>query len=141
MTPPVNLTGVHIPYPASFLDSLNDTQLDYVRQHCNTTVCSLSYAQVHYDPSLAGNLIYLIIFVLILVIQVGLGVWKRTWSYLITMIPGLLMEIIGYDARVNMSKNPWLSNPFLMYVEYSLLRRLAPCCLIIEVSGRQMGPN
>lgn len=114
MTTPVNLTGISIPYNSTFLDSLNGTQLNYVRAHCNTTVCSLSYAQLDYDPSLAGNQLFLAFFLIILILQVWFGFWRKTWTYMCTMIPGLLLEIVGYNARVQMSRNPWLSNPFLM---------------------------
>lgn len=116
MTPPINLTGIHTPYSPSFINSLNDTALNYVRSQCNTHVCLLSYAQVRYDPSLGGNMFFLLLFAAILVIQVGLGVWHKTWTYLVAMFMGLLLEVIGYHARVQMSHNPWLSNPFLMYV-------------------------
>lgn len=120
MSPPlVNLTGVAVPYNTSFINSLNQTQQDYIFDNCNTTVCELSYAHVHYDPTLAGNAIYLLIFALVLVVQIVLGTWKKTWGYLFTMIPGLLLEIAGYYARIGMSKNPWEKMPFLMYVEHS----------------------
>ncbi len=81
---------------------------------CTFDTCPASWASVQYDPSLAGNAIYLGIFSLVLVIQVLLGVSFRTWSFLSAMIGGEVLEIIGYVARIQMHYNPFQSNPFLM---------------------------
>lgn len=102
LLPPLNhtSTGVPIPYSKHFIDSLNVTEQNYVLAHCNTTICELSYASVHYDPSLGGNLLFLILFTAILFIQFGLGIWYKTWTYLLAMTLGLVLEVVGYDARV-----------------------------------------
>jgi len=82
--------------------------------YCTLATCPLSYATVHYVPSLAGNALFLAIFAFLLVIH-ALQLWKyRTWSFSGSMIGGLILEIIGYLGRVQMHFNPFLSNPFLL---------------------------
>ena len=80
---------------------------------CTLDTCPLSWAEVDYVPSLAGNLIYVGVFGLALLLQIGLGIYYKTWTYLIAMVGGLVGEIIGYIGRVQMHYNPFLKNPFL----------------------------
>ena len=82
---------------------------------CTLSLCPIIYAQVHYDPSLAGNALYLAIFGLLLIVHLFFGIRYRTWAFFGSLVGGLLLEIIGYAARVAMHFNPFLSNPFLMY--------------------------
>ena len=87
---------------------LNDTDL------CTLQTCPLEIASVTYDPSLGGNAFYLALFALILIIQIGFGFKWRTWAFTGPMFGGLVLEVIGYAARVQMHYNPFKSNPFLM---------------------------
>ena len=82
---------------------------------CTLQTCPLVLAHVQYVPSLAGNALYLSIFGLALVIQIGLGYYYRTWGYLAAMFDGIVLEILGYVARVQMHYNPFSRSPFLMY--------------------------
>lgn len=81
---------------------------------CTLQTCPLAYASVSYVPSLAANALYLALFSLLLVIQVFLGIRYRTWGFMVGLVGGLVLEIIGYVARVQLHYNPFLSNPFLM---------------------------
>ena len=79
-----------------------------------TPNCPIEWATVNYDPSLAGNALYLAIFSLLLVVH-ALQLWKyRTWSFSGSMMAGMVLEIVGYLGRVQMHFNPFLSNPFLL---------------------------
>jgi hypothetical protein len=81
-----------------------------------TTLCQtlLQYfGQVTYVPTLAGNALYMAIFIVILLAQITQGIIYRTWSYMVCMIFGLVLESIGYGSRIGMHLNPWDSNPFL----------------------------
>jgi hypothetical protein len=71
------------------------------------------YGTVDYVPTLAGNALYLAIFVVILIAQITQGIIYHTWSYMICMIFGLVLEAVGYGSRIGMHLNPWDSNPFL----------------------------
>jgi len=91
---------------------------------CTVATCDLAYATVQYVPTLAGNVLYLAIFALLLVTQLFLNIRYRLWGFLAAIIGGLGLEVIGYVARVQMHDNPWLSDPFLMYL---ICLTIAPC--------------
>jgi hypothetical protein len=74
----------------------------------------MSCAQVEYRPSVAGNLAFLILLALILVAQIGLGIFYRTWGFMVGMICGLLLEVVGYAGRVMLHSNPFDFNNFIM---------------------------
>jgi hypothetical protein len=81
---------------------------------CTIDICPLSMANMDYVPSLGGNLVFIAVFGLVLIGLLGIGIRYKTWSYMIAMTGGLLLEIIGYVARVQMHDNPFKSDPFLM---------------------------
>ena len=81
---------------------------------CTLETCSLAQSNFLYLPSLGGNVFYVILFSLLLVVQCFLGLRYRTWGFLIGMSGGLSLEVIGYIARVQMHFNPFLNDPFLM---------------------------
>ncbi|RDW63665.1 hypothetical protein BP6252_11210 [Coleophoma cylindrospora] len=84
--------------------------------NCTLETCPLSDAYVNYDPSLVANTLYLALFSAFLLIHVIQGYRYRAWTYTIAVVLGLVGEIIGYVARVQMHFNPFLANPFLMYL-------------------------
>ncbi|MCJ1478075.1 hypothetical protein MMC13_006750 [Lambiella insularis] len=88
----------------------------FIPDLCTLSTCPLSYAQVQYIPSLAGNVIFLIVFLISLGLNLFFGIRYRTWGFLGSLIGGTVLEIIGYAARVQMHFNPFLSNPFLIYI-------------------------
>ena len=81
---------------------------------CTLSTCSIEQAQLLYDPTLAGNALFLGLFSLFMALQLIAGIYYRTWGYLVGMFCGLVLEIIGYLGRVQMHFNPFLSNPFMM---------------------------
>jgi hypothetical protein len=83
---------------------------------CTLQTCPLSLAHVQYVPNLGGNLLYVAIFGLALVAQIGLAIRCKTWGFGGAMFGGLVLEVIGYVARVQIHSNPFKKNPFLMYV-------------------------
>jgi hypothetical protein len=81
---------------------------------CTLSTCPIQLAHVLYIPSLAGNCFYLAVFGVVIIFQAAFGITKRTWGFLIAMLGGLTLEIIGYVARVQMHSNPFAKSPFLM---------------------------
>jgi hypothetical protein len=69
-----------------------------------------------YDPTLAGNALFISIFSLLLPIQTFLVLHYRTSGILAVTSLDLSMEIIGYAGRVRMHVNPFLKQDFLMYL-------------------------
>jgi hypothetical protein len=85
-------------------------------EECTLTTCSLLQAQYTYDPSFTGNAFVASIFSLLLLLQLILGSYYRTIGFTIAMSCGLILEIIGYIGRVQMHFNPFIQQPFMMYV-------------------------
>jgi hypothetical protein len=83
---------------------------------CTLKTCSITQAQLTYDPSLGGNVFLAVFFGLLLAIQILLGYYYRTWTYAIGLIGGLILELCGYIGRIQMHFNPFIQSPFFMYV-------------------------
>ncbi|GIK00908.1 hypothetical protein Aspvir_004938 [Aspergillus viridinutans] len=84
--------------------------------YCTLDTCPLSLANFDYVPNLASNVLYLALFGTMLVANLGLGIYYRTWGYLVGMIGGLALEVIGYVGRVQLHYNPFPFDPFLEYL-------------------------
>lgn len=102
------------------LATFNQTLLSNPRL-CNACICPLEIdgyflGYVSYFPSLPGNALFAAIFGICLLLQLVFGIRYRTWGFLICMAGGLVLEIIGYCARVVMRDNMFTNTFFVMYV-------------------------
>ncbi|PQE27910.1 hypothetical protein CJF30_00009097 [Rutstroemia sp. NJR-2017a BBW] len=84
--------------------------------NCTLQTCDLTMASFEYLPTVAGNGIYAGIFGLAILAQLFLGIKHKTWGYMVAMLFGLLLEVIGYVARILIHNNPFDNNNFLMYL-------------------------
>lgn len=82
--------------------------------NCTVETCPLSCAQVEYLPTLAGNAVHAAIFGLLLVAQIGLGIRYKTWGFMVGMVCGLILEVVGYAGRIMLHDNPFDFNNFIM---------------------------
>ncbi|MCJ1337027.1 hypothetical protein MMC09_002306 [Bachmanniomyces sp. S44760] len=92
---------------------------------CTLATCSLLQAHFLYLPSLAGNALFVAMFAIILFAQVGLGIRYKTWGFLGGMFGGLLLEVIGYAARIELHFNPFKKSSYLICDFLSLLLQAA----------------
>ncbi|RAL58755.1 hypothetical protein DID88_009170 [Monilinia fructigena] len=83
---------------------------------CTLDTCDLSLASFEYLPTVAGNTIYAVVFGILLFAQLGLGIKFKTWGYMVAMIFGLILEIVGYIGRILLHYSPFDNNDFLMYL-------------------------
>jgi len=84
---------------------------------CNYTTCPLiPFGQIQYRPTLAGNALFLAIFVLGLICCVGLSIRYRTWGYLVAIIGGTALEIVGYLGRILLWQDDFNNNNFIIYL-------------------------
>ncbi|KAM0563401.1 hypothetical protein ACHAPJ_001122 [Fusarium lateritium] len=86
-----------------------------------TALCPVSATVLGYVPNKGSSIFFTIGFAILFFSAVGLGVWKRTWTYAATLGAGLLLEMIGYIGRIQMDPNPWNSSAFQTQI----------CCIII----------
>ena len=84
-------------------------------QQCTLETCPMSYAHITYLPNLGGNAFYIALFALFIPVQCYLGIRHRTWGYLFGTICGLILEVLGYIARIYMRHNPFIDRWFIMY--------------------------
>ncbi|KAL8798928.1 MAG: hypothetical protein Q9182_006275 [Xanthomendoza sp. 2 TL-2023] len=97
---------------------------------CTIQTCPKELQQIDYVPSLGGNAFFLALFALILILQLAFGYRWRTWSFTGSVFGGLVLEIIGYAARIQLHDNPFKSDPFLMYL---VVLTIAPCFLTAAI--------
>ncbi|CAD6442374.1 b366ed3b-f2fa-4df4-aca4-f86e63795736 [Sclerotinia trifoliorum] len=83
---------------------------------CTLDTCDLSLASFQYLPTVVGNTLYAGLFGIFLVAQLGLGIKFKTWGYMVAIMLGLILEVIGYIARVLIHNSPFDNNYFLMYL-------------------------
>jgi hypothetical protein len=108
-------------------DNINVTSTDpaYIgpaRKYCKIGECPIEWATIQYRPTIPGNVIYLLCFLVLLGGQIFYGVRKKTWTYMGAVSAGVLLEIIGYIGRIMLNQNPFIMNNFLAYVEIRLFR-------------------
>lgn len=87
---------------------------DYNPDDCTLQTCPLSAAYIEYQPNLAGNIFFIAVFAMLLVCQIGTGIVFRAWTFMVPMVAGLILEVIGYLGRVLLHNNPFDFNSFLM---------------------------
>ena len=97
---------------------------------CTLETCDLSMASFDYLPTVPGNAIYAAIFGVYVVAQLFLGIKHKTWGYMVAMVTGLLLEVIGYVGRVLLHSSPFNNNDFLIYL---ICLTIAPALLSASV--------
>jgi hypothetical protein len=80
---------------------------------CTFDVCP-PLALVHTPVSLHLDVLFLIFFILVLLPQPFLGTKRRNDGFTVTIIAGLILEIIGFGGRVQLTTNSSLYAPFLL---------------------------
>jgi hypothetical protein len=100
-------------YPAGRWFSSNLSVLR-IPEGCEVGLCSLVYAEIDYVPNAGANMLLAIIFAVFLLTQLVFWVMRRTHSFSFAMSCGLVLEILGYLARVIMKTNMFSQTPFLM---------------------------
>jgi len=81
---------------------------------CTLETCCLAQSSFLYLPSYGANLFFIILFAILIVPHLGLGIFYKTWGFMIGMLFGLVLEVLGYVARVQLHNNPFDGNAFLM---------------------------
>lgn len=69
-----------------------------------------------YDPNIAANALYIAILSFCFLAQVYQGLRYRTWDFMGPMLAGIVLELMGYTARIFMHKYPSNREAFLLLV-------------------------
>lgn len=84
---------------------------------CTYATCSVKEdGQIEYIPTLPGNIAYAGIFFFLLMLQVFFGIRHKTWGFLVGMICGITLEIVGYAGRILLHDNVFEKNYFIIYL-------------------------
>ncbi|KUJ11413.1 RTA1 like protein [Mollisia scopiformis] len=84
---------------------------------CTLATCSVSkWGFIHYQPSLPGNILFLIILSALAVGQLVLGIKFKSRIVCVMMLLGLACEILGYISRILMHYDPFDRAYFLWYL-------------------------
>ncbi|KAJ6196419.1 RTA1 like protein-domain-containing protein [Bipolaris maydis] len=84
--------------------------------------CPVEGTILGYYPDIGANAAYAGFFALFAIINLGLGVRYKTWTYMVAMSLGCVGEAVGYAGRIIMWNNPFDTTGFQMQI----------CCLIIS---------
>lgn len=85
-------------------------------RHLSYHECRQIYGELLYVPTLWGNSLFLGIFSAGMIAQLYLGLRYRTWCFLIAMVCGLALEIMGYVARIELHDDIFNENDFIIYL-------------------------
>lgn len=60
-----------------------------------SALCPVSGTVLGYYPNLGSGIFFAIVFGILTVGSVGLGIWKKTYTYAIGLSIGVLLEMLG----------------------------------------------
>lgn len=84
---------------------------------CTYSTCSVAEnGQLHYIPSFTGNVLLLALFVAFLIAHIAIALRYKTWTFLIAMVGGLVLEIVGYAGRIMLHQDDFNENNFIIYL-------------------------
>jgi hypothetical protein len=91
---------------------LSPDQWEQIMRH----LASDNHGPFGYIPSIEANTIYMVIFVILFLGTIVQHSRARQWDILATMVPGIILEIVGYTARLRMHCDPYARDMVIMYV-------------------------
>jgi hypothetical protein len=86
--------------------------------------CPVGDTLYGYYPNLGANVFFASLFGLLLLAQLIIGTYTRTWTFMLAVGLGIFGEMTGYIGRLIMHKNPWSDVGFEMQI----------CCLVLAPS-------
>ncbi|KAF3931425.1 hypothetical protein ABW19_dt0202265 [Dactylella cylindrospora] len=95
---------------------------------CTYDTCPVSDSMFVYKPSLGFNAALLALFAVSTIGFVGVGVWKKTWGFLVAMTLGGVLEVVGYIGRVGASSDPFEGLGGQAFMIQICCLTIAPAC-------------
>ncbi|KFY24032.1 hypothetical protein V493_05479 [Pseudogymnoascus sp. VKM F-4281 (FW-2241)] len=103
---------------------------------CNFDTCPLSRSIFRYQPNLAMAIVPLVLFGLLTVGHMISGWRYKTWTYMISILIGLFLELAGYVGRVLANGNPFLKDYYLLQIVVLTCAPVLFCAAIYICLGR-----
>ncbi len=84
---------------------------------CDLPTCAVEWSVYSYRPSLVGNVVFVVLFLISGGVHIYQGVFlHRTWFFSGAVVGGCLCEVIGYSGRVVLWRNPFDFQGFLIQI-------------------------
>ncbi|EGR48556.1 uncharacterized protein TRIREDRAFT_107294 [Trichoderma reesei QM6a] len=83
---------------------------------CDLHSCPVEWSIYGYRPSLAANVIFVVLFAIAGIVHLFLGFRWRTWGFTIPVLIGCITEIIGYVGRIILWNNPFSFIGFIIQI-------------------------
>ncbi|OBT77453.1 hypothetical protein VF21_05216 [Pseudogymnoascus sp. 05NY08] len=103
---------------------------------CTLDTCPLSQSIFRYQPNLAMAIAPLVLFGLLTVGHIISGWRYKTWTYLISILIGLVLELAGYVGRILAHGNPFLDDYYLLQIVVLTCAPVLFCAAIYICLGR-----
>ncbi|OBT49803.1 hypothetical protein VE04_10235 [Pseudogymnoascus sp. 24MN13] len=100
------------PFPES--DKFPNQPLDV--SDCNFDICPISRSIFRYKPDLAMAIVPLVLFGLLAVGHIIYGWRYKTWTYTISILIGISLELAGYVGRILAHGNPFPLDYYLLQI-------------------------
>ncbi|KAH7157745.1 RTA1 like protein-domain-containing protein [Dactylonectria estremocensis] len=84
--------------------------------NCTLDICPLETSLLRYQPNVPSTIVFISVFGLSLVLHTYQGARTKTWGFMISMISGCILEIIGYVGRLIIHDNPFDFIGFLLQI-------------------------
>lgn len=85
---------------------------------CSLNNCPVEWSMLGYRPSLAANVVFLVLFAAVGAVHAYLGVRWRSWGFAAGMLLGCVTEILGYVGRIMMWHNPFSYYGFMIQISF-----------------------
>ena len=103
---------------------------------CTFDTCPISRSIFRYQPNLAMAVVPLVLFGLLTVGHAISGWRYKTWTYTISILIGLSLELAGYVGRILAHYNPFLMSYYLLQIVVLTCAPVLFCAAIYICLGR-----
>jgi RTA1 like protein len=86
--------------------------------------CPVTDTLYGYYPNFGANVFFAALFGLLLIAQLIIGTYTKTWTFMLAVGIGIFGEMTGYIGRLIMHNNPWSNVGFEIQI----------CCLVLAPS-------
>ncbi|KAI1416242.1 RTA1-domain-containing protein [Hypoxylon sp. FL1857] len=98
---------------------------------CASSHCSRVF--ITYEPSLAGNVVFLALFAVLIPLTLALGIKYKSSVFATTVSTGLALEVVGYVGRVLLSNNPTYRSDFVLFLVGTILGPTLICSAVFLI--------
>lgn len=88
--------------------------------NCSLPECPVQLSVYGYRASLPLSAVLIALYGLCIAFQCYLGWRYKTWSFMVAMLLGCFVEILGYIGRIMIRENPWNRTGFIMQIGKNL---------------------